>query len=193
MIGGNASNKSVWIEDTSLSGNEIAKMDNGIIFVPSVGLRTDLRYFNDESNWGYFYQFSGALFDIKKQELPNIEENQDVGTSLKGYSLFATPTAFYHFNMSNKKNWSYKTGIGVGLGFLKLQGNFKITETSHLEYDQVKNVNVAAVGFSVGVYFEASKNNHSIIIQNFAPTISDDKYEYMQHNVDIMYRYRITF
>ncbi|MBI4651605.1 hypothetical protein HY745_10045 [Candidatus Desantisbacteria bacterium] len=193
MIGGNASQKSVWVEEKSNNDNDIAKMSDGIQYAPTIGLRTNLKYFNNETNWGHFYQFDGVLFDISKQELPNIDKEQNVGTSIKGYSLSATPTAFYHFKKNNENNWSYKTGIGVGLGYLKLNGNFKITEYLHPEYNQIKQVDVAAIGFSVGVFFEASNNNHSIVIQNFAPSVSDNKYNYLQHNVDIMYRYKINF
>ena len=39
---------------------------------------------------------------------------------------------------------------------------------------------------------EQLEKNHSIIIQDFGPIVSDDNYEYSQQNIDIMYRYKFS-
>ena len=192
MIGINIKSASIEIDDKKTQDDEIAQMSNGQQYSPTIGLRTEPQYFsNGNSNWGYFYQFDGTIFQIDKQEIDGQDEEQDLGTSIKGYSLFAVPTGYYHFN-KNSNGWSQKVGIGIGAGYLNMSGNFKITKQSHPDYGQIKDVNVKDFGMAIGIFLEFSNKNHSIIIQNFGPTVSDDNYEYMQHNVDIMYRYKFS-
>ncbi len=191
MVGLNISNKSIDINDKENQDEVIATMDGGLNYSPVLGLRTEPDYFGGkDSNWGYFFQFDGMMFDIKKQSDEENEET-DIGTSIKGYSIFAVPSAYYHFNKKSK-GWSQKVGIGVGAGYLSMSGDFIITKEGHLEYGQTKDVDISKTGMAVGVFVEFSNKNHSIIIQNFAPSISDDNYEYMQHNVEMMYRYKFS-
>jgi len=192
MIGLNIANKSIQIDDKVTGQNEIATMDNGIQYNPTIGLRTEARYFgNENTNWGYFYQFDMTKFDINSQTLDGNEE-QNIGTSMKGYSSFAVPTTFYHFNKSSIA-WSQKVGIGLGVGYIKMSGDFKITNKSHQLYGQIQQVDFNEFCLVGGILYEFSNNNHSIVIQNFAPIVSDDRYYYTQHNVDIMYRYKFSF
>jgi hypothetical protein len=192
MVGININSKIIHIDDKETENEDIAKMKSKQQYSPIIGLRTEPQYFsNGNSNWGYFYQFDGTTFQIDTQEVDGQDEEQNLGTSIKGYSLVAVPTAYYHFNKKST-GWSQKVGIGVGAGYLNMSGNFKITKQSHPDYGQTKDVNIKEFGMAVGVFFEFSKKQHSIIIQNFAPTVSDDNYEYSQSNIDIMYRYKFS-
>ena len=192
MVGVNSSVTSLDIEDLALDDAKLAGMNKGQIY-PSVGVRTDLKYFSEDSNWMYFYQFDGAIFEFNKQEITSSHDLQDVGTSIKGFSLFAVPTAAYHFNKGSVRTWSYKAGMGLGLAYLHMKGNFRITMQEYPEYAQVKDVNVNAMGFTIGFFLEASSKKHSIVFQNFAPMVDDEKYSYEQHNIELMYRYKFTY
>ncbi len=110
-------------------------------------------------------------------------KEEDWGTSIKGYSVYAVPTGFYHFNKGSN-GWSQKIGVGVGIGYVNMSGNFKRTEMS-----QSEEIDVKGFAQTVGVFFEFLNGNHSFVLQNYGPSISDNKYEYTQSNVDIMYRY----
>ena len=191
MVGLNISNKSIEVNDKENADEVIATMDAGMKYSPTIGLRTEPKSIGSKnSNWGYFFQFDGTTFNIDKQSVDE-EEEKEMGTSIKGYSLFAVPTAYYHFNRKSK-GWSQKLGIGVGAGYLNMTGNFKVTKQNHADYGQTKDVSINEMGMAVGVFLEFSNKNHSIIIQNFAPSVSDDNYEYMQHNIDMMYRYKFS-
>lgn len=193
LLGIEATSQSVWVEELDLGNNEIAMMDSGLNYQPSISVRSSVFYFEKESNWGYHYQLDGATFNINKQEIPGLEDVQDLGTEVKGYSLYAVPVAYYHFNRNEPGKWSYKAGLGVGIGYLKLSGNFRITDTSHPEYNQVKQVDADGFDIAVGVYFEAVFDRHVITVQNYGPTLDDGTYEYLQHNVAMSYRYAFRF
>lgn len=190
-VGIEFSNKSVWVEEIARGPNEIAMIDSEDEIMPSITLRTSTGYFSEGSNWGYHFQLDGSIFNVSMQTVPGSDELQDFGTSIDGYSLFAVPVAYYHFNNTSKDEWSYKAGIGAGIGYLHLEGTYQITHDGHPEIGTVKSVDASGFGLAVGVYLEASKGKHIIVVQNYAPTVDDGRYEYMQHNVLIAYRYAV--
>ena len=191
MVGINIPSKDISITDKNQDAiDDIATFSSKFKVAPSVGLRTEPNYISD-GQFGYFFQFDGATFDIDTQEINDEDDPKDIGTSISGSSLLAVPTIFYHFNKSQTA-WSQKFGIGVGASYLDLRGDFIVTDNTHPEYNQKIDVDTKGWGMAVGVFFEVSNDKHLFIIQNFAPTISDDKYEYQQHNIDMMYRYKFT-
>ncbi len=190
MAGINFPNKSVEVYDKDADDDYIASFSSKFKVAPTIGLRNKPDYIS-ESNFGYFFQFDGAIFELDKQEIDGEDDPQDVGTSLSGFSVLATPTLFYHFNKS-PTNWSQKVGLGVGAGYLSLTGDFNITDDTHPKFAQTIDVSERGWGLTVGLFFEISNDKHSFIISNFAPSIADDNYEYMQHNIDMMYRYKFS-
>lgn len=188
MLGVNVSSKSIQIDDKQTEEELIAEMDGDFQTTPSLSLRSEQNYFGN-SDFGYFYQLDGSLFDISEQNIDGT--NSDVATSIEGYSLFAVPTLYYHFN-ADSDNWSQKIGIGFGVGYVNMSGTFKITKSSHPNYNQIKTVDVDAVDMAVGIFIEISNDDHSFVLQNFSPSVSDDNFEYMQHNVEMIYRYKFS-
>ena len=85
-----------------------------------------------------------------------------------------------------------KWGVGVGVGYLNMHGNFRVTKHSRADYWDKKDVNVNGFGMAVGVFFEIAKGNHFITAQGFGPVVSDDNYKYQEENIEIMYRYRLA-
>ncbi|MDH5379057.1 MAG: hypothetical protein OEX00_12095 [Gammaproteobacteria bacterium] len=191
-VGIEYSSKAVWVEESKRGDDEIARMDSGTSPGPSLVIRTHPQYVWEDSNWAYHYQIDFSAFDIDTQEVPESPEVQDLGTSVSGYSVFALPVAYYHFNRDKQNEWNYKAGLGAGIGYLRIKGNFQITQGSHPEHGQKKEIDFTGLGFSVGVYFEASIGNHIIIAQNYSPKVFDHPYEYQQHNVIIAYRYAFS-
>lgn len=192
-LGIEAGEKAVWVEDTRRGFDEIAKVEEGLAYYPSVAFRSGSSYFSTNSKWGYHFQLDTSVFHLNKQLPHNGEDPVNFGTRLKGYSLYAVPVVYYHFNRGDSKNWQYKAGIGVGLGYLRLQGNFQITDPGHPQSGQLISVNTDGFGMAVGVHIEAAFDRHYILAQNYGPTLEHSSFEYLQHNVIIAYRYGFTF
>lgn len=190
LIGIESGSKSVWIEDISLGDDEIARMETDLSFSPSFGMRTDAKYLSPDSKWGYHIQLDVTQFKIDRQEVDSLEVLVDYGTSMEGAALYAVPVLYYHFNKGDMNRWNYKAGVGAGIGYLQLKGSFRITDSSHPEFNQIKNADVEDVDMAVGVYFEASFGNHIVLVQNYGPVVSDDNFDYQLHNILIAYRYR---
>ncbi len=189
VFGLGASEEAIWVDDNSLGYDEVAKLESDTMILPSIGIRTESRYFNEDSGWGFHFEVNGSLIDIKTQTIPDSEPPVDVGTGIRGYSIYVVPLAYYHFKRNSIAEWSYKAGIGLGAGYLNLKGNFKITGSSSPNYNDIEDVNASGVGMAGGAYFEASKGSHLIVIQNFVPMISDKRYSYSQLNLLFSYKY----
>ena len=187
-LGVEMANKSIWIEEPLLGGGEIARMDSGNSYQPSLAIHTNPDYIWDDDNWGYHYQMDFSTFYLPFQEDPDTSELSNQGTSLSGNAIYAMPVGYYHFNRHDLSSWNYKAGIGVGVGYMDVSGTFKITQP-HPEIGTIKHIDYSGYGFSVGVYFEAAKGNHTIIVQNYSPVVSDGPYDYQQMNLILAYRY----
>lgn len=194
LLGINTARNSIGIEDKSRGDNEIAMMEGEFEFSPSIAARTEATYFAN-SNWGYHIQIDFFQFKIDKQEI-NIYSSapaRDLGTEMKGSSIYVVPVAFYHFNRQQQKDWNYKAGVGAGFGYLDLQGTFRITDSSHPLFNSVQNVDVSDIGMAGGVYFSAEKGNHLFVGQNYGPLIDDGQFQYQAHDVALSYKYRVNY
>lgn len=189
LLGMEATTKSLWVEDTDYGTDEIARMDGGLNYYPSVSARSESIYFDHGGNWGYHYQFDFSQYEINTQEILGLSDPVDLGTRVKGSAFYAVPVGYYHFKKGQSDQWQYKAGLGIGVGYLTVSGDYQVTDSNHINYGEVKTVNVTGVDMAVGVYFEAFKGNHVVVIQNYAPTLESAGYQYMLHNVVIAYRY----
>ncbi len=185
LVGIKSSVSSMRVNDLQSGDEKIAQMHSTPQFYPAVGIRTKPNYIG-KSNWGYFYQLDWSRYRLSRQKFDGIDDN-DVGTEIKGYSVFAVPTLYYDFY--KKEEWTFKAGLGIGAGYMSTKGSFKITQASHPEFNTLKAVNVNDFGIAYGIFFELLNEHHSFIVQNFIPSAKDANYEYAQDNVDIMYRY----
>ena len=186
LVGIVSADQDIWIAEKNGSTNAIVR--NPTKYQPTIGLRSEEGSFSDESNWGYFYEVNYARFELSLQETSS-GELADYDTGLSGWGLYAIPVGYYHFNKGKPEEWSYKAGIGVGLGYLNMSGSFVITEPSHLNYNQRKKVDAKGIDMAVAIYLEVSKGPHTFLIENYSPTIEDDKYSYQFMNVGISYKY----
>lgn len=188
-VGVELSPKGLWIEDREKGPKEIARLEQPIRVWPSLSLNSRSFYTSSTSQWGTHFELSGSPFVIDKQKKSNGKEPEDVGTGVKGYSIYAVPLLYYHFRKHAVDEWNYKVGIGVGAGYMNLWGNFRITDPSHERHEDVIPVDLHGVGIAVGVYFNASYKNHNFTIQNYGPVVWDDDYEYQLHNAVLSYQY----
>ena len=130
--------------------------------------------FIDESNWGGLMEYSFSTFQLN-QQLVN-DEFVDLGTSVKGYYVFVTPTVFYSFlerNPRNKYDQTLLTGIGVGLGYLKATGDIIFTETTQERHE----IDVNGVALAISMFMDYR-------IGNFVTRISGGLTSHTNDNLD---------
>ncbi len=187
MVGANISTKDIRITDQN--ENLIADMTSDSIVYPSLSLRSKSKFFNNTSSLSYNYELDFSIFNVNKQRLNSSKNSQDIGTSIKGYSLYAVPTLFYNFNKRDKIGWKYKAGLGIGIGYLNISGRFQGTNSAQPSFNQIKDVRTSGYDIVVGVNFQAKYNQHVITIKNFTPSIKNDNLQYFQSNVLLGYQY----
>ena len=78
---------------------------------PFIMLSSPYKYFG-ESNWGGLMEYSFSGFELN-QQLVN-DELVDLGTSVKGYYAFVTPTMFYSFS-GQRPHGKYDQTVITGL------------------------------------------------------------------------------
>jgi hypothetical protein len=116
---------------------------------PFITLASPYKYFG-ESNWGGLMEYSISFFELD-QQLVN-DELADLGTSVKGYYAFVTPTVFYSFTGQEphgKYDQTVIAGLGVGLGYLNASGDIIFTESTQQRVDL--DVSGAALAVSLFV------------------------------------------
>lgn len=170
-------------------------------YYPIIGLRTSPNYFDDgESNAGYFIEIDFSLLDINKQVVSeNDEEETNLDTSIEGYSIYIIPTFYYDFIKESK--YSFKIGGGLGLGYLNIKGNYKITKETHNNYNTTYDIDIHNLDLAISFLIEYKINNHYIIAQDCAIDHSEyeidksgnNQHDYLQHNLSLMYKYFISF
>ncbi|BCE01943.1 hypothetical protein [Marinicellulosiphila megalodicopiae] len=181
--------KSLSVIEKNSKNAELAKMSKGLTIVPSVVISSNAKYIWEDDNWGYHVQVKGGWYTMDKQTID--EQSEDLGTQIKGISIYAVPVGYYHFNKKVVDNWTYKLGLGAGLGWVSLDGDTKITKTNHTLTGEMVSIDNTGFGTAMGIYFEANYKNHSVVLQNYAPQISDNHFFYQQHNIVVAYRYQI--
>ncbi len=179
-----ANENSMLISNQDLT--DVAEVNSDMTFYPTVSLKSDHAHF-DNSNWGYFYEFAASTFYLNKQGDP---EPVNMGTALEGYYAHFTPTLFYSFGDEDDRDFNTQVGIGVGLGYLDIHGDFL---TDKLPPVTTQNVNSSGLGFSVGVYFEAEAGNWITRINGYGPVVDIGAYTYQYIDVTMSLSYRFRF
>ena len=192
-LGVESGTRSVTVKELAYGNKAISVLNSEPELSPSFSFRFKEKYFSEKSKWAYHFQIDAAEFDVDMQQLQSSKENVDLGTSLDGFSLYALPVVYYHFNKNLAKKWNYRAGFGFGIGYMKLGGDFKITDPNHPQYNQIKTVEIRSYGSSIGLYFEATYRRHMIVLQSYGPVLADEPYQYHQANTVLAYRYKFDF
>jgi len=99
-----------------------------ISYAPFITAGSKYRYFGG-TKFGYNIQITFSGFRVDKQDFDD-DDLEDVGTSAKGYFVYALPVFFYNLGdkvFENGKGKSLKFGIGVGVGYLEVEGDIILT------------------------------------------------------------------
>ncbi|EKO3564839.1 hypothetical protein P0E95_001171 [Vibrio metschnikovii] len=174
------------------SDQNIAQMNNKLALSPTVSLLSKGYYLSEQSSLGVQFQLDGNLVKVNRQTLHQNNQLTNLDTKISGYALYAMPLFFYHFNRHQPEKWQVKTGIGIGLGYLNLSGNYQITQPLHPEFGETKNIKLSEFGQAVGVYLEIKKGKHAFLLYNFSPYVNNSNYQFQEHNAVLAYRYTIN-
>lgn len=180
-----------------------ATMTSGFSFSPVIGFKSELNKFKD-SNFGYYYHTVLTTYELDKQDLDlnsdlllSDVENMgevDLGTSVKGVALSVTPVFVYEKVFSS--NAKLHAGLGVGLGYLSVKGDYFETEESaslacrasttitQVQQSCVKqNIDESGVDVSVGLLLGYYYKNYALSITNAGPTVSNAQFSEYKFNV----------
>ncbi|HIF5636122.1 TPA: hypothetical protein ACX3DH_003829 [Vibrio parahaemolyticus] len=156
-IGIQATINSIDIKDQDTNRKIVARMTSDLNFFPTISIISDEYYFSRDSNFGIHFQFDSSVFKANKQDLGGNCTGFNYGTSVSGLALSGVPVVFYHFNRNNPSEWNIKLGTGFGAGYLRLHGNYQVTDITHFEYGKKKQLNMNEVGLAISVYLEIKK------------------------------------
>jgi len=155
------------------STNTNGTLSEDFSYSPFVILGSPYKYFS-ESNWGGLMEYSFSGFQLNKQYTGG--DLVDLGTSVKGYYVFATPTLLYSFRGQNSQDNNYRTiiaGLGIGIGYLNATGDIIFTETTQERF--AIDINGAALAVSLFVDYRAG---------NFITRVSGGLTSHSKNNYD---------
>ncbi len=186
-------------------------------FQPSIslGLSSGVTKFKD-SNFGYMYSLVIGSYNIDRTwvdktkfegEDPTIDGEDrmpDLGTSIDGYTISATPILMYEYSYSPIT--FFFAGIGLGLGFMTFNGSAYYLDgdvsedcrngTSAREFElHCEKINVGGIGFGVsgGVLFGMRYGNWDFKWEQSGPQISKSDYTVTMTRAVIHVSYRYQF
>jgi len=146
-------------------------------FSPFVTLGSPYRYFGD-SNWGGLMEYSFSRFQLNQQMIGDDRDNLvDLGTSVKGNYAFVTPTVFYSFfgqEAHNEKNHALIAGLGVGLGYLKADGDIIFTESTQERVD----IDISDASLAVSLFVDYRIGNIMTRVSGGLVTVPQGEFDY---------------
>jgi hypothetical protein len=162
--------------DVSSEGSTSPKgtLSEDFSYSPVLILGSPYKYFG-ESNWGGLMEYSFSTFQLN-QQLVN-DELVDLGTSVKGYYAFVTPTLFYSFfgqGSPDKHDQTLITGLGAGLGYIKATGDIIFTETTQ----ELHTIDVNGAALAVSLFVDYRIGNFVTRISGGLTSYTKDKHDY---------------
>ena len=143
-------------------------------YAPFVILGSPHKYIGD-SNWGMLMEYSFSGFNLNKQFVG--DDYVDLGTSVKGYFAFVTPTLFYSFDnkeliLNNKGKLI--VGMGVGLGYLNATGDIVFTETTSHTHD----IRVNGVATAISLFLDYRVGDFLTRVSGDLTTVTKNNFDY---------------
>ena len=156
------------------SSNTNGTLSEDISYSPFILLGSPYRFFG-ESNWGGLMEYSFSRFELN-QQLVN-DELVDLGTSVKGYYAYVTPTLFYSFTgqkPSGKYDQTFIAGLGVGAGYLNGSGDIIFTETTQQRHE----IDISGPALAVSLFVEYRFSHFVTRISGRGTTFTHGDYDY---------------
>jgi len=187
FLGITAQQSTVFVSDSDTLA-DLAEMENKLYFLPSLSARSENNYINPDSDWGYFLESNIGYYHVNRQVVN--DKTIKLGTKLSGLYWDLTPTIFYNFGSKTGEGWGFKTGLGIGAGYLSVSGNVVLTE---LTGQPVASYDDHGYGFTVGLFFEAIKDDLFFQIKAYGPDIKLGNEELQLANIKLTFGKTFTF
>ncbi|ANW26567.1 hypothetical protein BA953_20655 [Vibrio coralliilyticus] len=108
------------------------------------------------------------------------DSEANLGTSVRGWTVSLSPMLFYHF--PNLGNWEFKSGISLGAGYVKVKGDYQITNSNSADVGQIKDIDEEGIAWFSGVRFDAKYGRHTVSLSALTPIIHSDDVDF-QHGI----------
>lgn len=132
-------------------------------------------FFRD-SKFGYNLMLSYTTFNADKQEVAK-DDFRDLGTRLHGRVASIVPTLFYQWGDYGPKGAYVRTGLGLGLGIVKFDGDIILNYPANTTRVSVSSNNYD-LKIAGSVYLEARYRHFGFTVTGAGPSYEDDKYHY---------------
>lgn len=181
FLGITAQQSTLFISDADTLA-DLAEMENKLYFLPTLSARSENNYINPDSDWGYFLESNIGYYRVNRQVVNN--KTIKLGTKLSGLYWDLTPTIFYNFGSKAGENWGFKAGLGIGAGYLSVSGKVVFTE---LAGQPMASYHDHDYGFTVGLFFEAIKDDLFFQIKGYGPDIKSGNEELQLANIKLTF------
>lgn len=182
LVGLASKGSSIDIKDDA-TGNLVAEASDRYRPTPVFAIKTRDRYWDEQSGWGLFVEFSEGYIKADHQVVAG--QRVDLGTALSAIYWHLTPTVFYNFTRDDPvEEWGFRAGMGIGVGYMDISGDAVLTEvvgTPRVEFDD------EAYTYSFGVFIELSKDNWVFQLKNYGPVMDTNGYELQTNNVSVIF------
>jgi hypothetical protein len=148
--------------------------------------------FIGSSQFGYTFMLNYTTFNMDKQE---VEKNvyEDIGTRLRGKVAYVVPTLFYQWGEHRKIGKFVRTGIGLGLGVAKFEGNIILTDPG-TDTAPIPIANGSYdLKFAASAFLEARYRHWGIKISIAGPSYQDETYIYNLSDIAVNLGYTYYF
>jgi len=161
----------------------LALLEGDYIPWPYLNFRSPTRYF-EESRFGWLMEYGLSGFHIDRQSEPFSESTaRDMGTSAKGWFLYAVPTLTWDALEA------LKLGLGLGAGILSVSGDALIYDP----YPTAARIDYSFTKLAYGGYFltEYVFGNFMVGVHAGVLIATKDPYEYTISDGSVIFAYRI--
>ena len=131
----------------------VATIGNTFSPFPIFNLQSPVRYFRD-SKVGYYLRWEYGVFNLDIQESFSSSNTrwEDMGTSVDGYFVSATP--FLVMDTHREGDSRTRMGFGVGIGYLSARGDVIVYEDAEPDRPFRERVDIAEPAFNCTLTME---------------------------------------
>ena len=169
------------------AAGQITDRDNTAWFV-SYSTRPS---FIGASKWGYNFVLGYTTFNAEKQEVAK-DTYRDLGTRLHGRVASVVPTLFYQWGEHGRQAAYLRTGLGLGLGVTKYEGDIILNYPAN-----TTPVSVSSGNYDLKVagsfYLEGRYRHAGFTVVAAGPSYEDDKYRYNVNDISAYLSYTYYF
>ena len=163
------------------NNNQLGKLAGGMLPTFLVNFETP-GYYLGTSNVGWNLIAGLSTYCVNTQKLGN-GKVVNLNTSASGLSAYVTPALFYTWGDKRYQENDYhafRTGLGLGLGYLSATGSLVLTETPA---QNTLSVDTSGFGISSTLFIEYRQNRWIYRLRSMGPSFSRGDYNYTVYDI----------